>query len=51
MAYRSEIKKSIEAVLNEHDIEDGGLAADLVDRLALDLAGEVQDDDGEEEEV
>lgn len=48
MVNKNALKQSIKEVLDEHEIEDGSLREDLVDRLVQDFADEIYDDDDEE---
>jgi hypothetical protein len=45
MILKSALKSTIDEVLEEHEVEDDGLASDLLDRLVQDFGDEVHDDD------
>jgi hypothetical protein len=47
MIAKSQLRKAIDDVLEEHDLEDGNLATDLVDRIMDEFP--VYDDEDEED--
>ena len=50
MIVKSALKEIVNEVLEQHDISDRDVAADLLDRLIVDFGDEIFDDEEESEE-
>lgn len=46
---KSELRKVVDRVLEDHEVEDKGLASDLVEEIASEAGGDIMDDDGDDE--
>jgi hypothetical protein len=47
---KSELRKAIDEILEEHEVNDGALTEDLIEKFSSEFSDDIYDDEDEEEE-